>query len=410
MAKKELALLTLQSLVYLPILIFLTKGTVIVLAIVVICGLVYARSWPRFRPLTAWTFLLVTGALSAIWSITPGQSLERAVKFGLLLLLLGALMHVVSRWTDADRRYLVDMGLKAWWISLVVMLPILIFEAEVRSTVASMFSSKEMQHMVMARKPISNNAVIILVVTAFPLLGHAISGGWAKRYVFLSLAGLFVAVYLSGSTSALLGLSAGLAVWCLYARFDRVMAKALTIALPLAMLSMPVLIYPMANNPEPIARNIPNFPNSFIHRLLIWDFTLERISERPLLGWGLDTSRAIPGGTELRPIHFVVPWSDTPLMHPDQNLPLHPHNAVLQIWLELGLLGVIVAMIAVWNLLRTQLVSRTGGPMAGFIVCAMAIYCVAFGLMQSWWLALLFLTWAAVKAGQPSENHTKVDR
>ena len=74
------------------------------------------------------------------------------------------------------------------------------------------------------------------------------------------------------------------------------------------------------------------------------------VFQRPLLGWGLDTSRAIPGGTDLRPIHYIVPWSDKPITHPDQNLPLHPHNAALQIWLELGLFGVIAFMFAVWRL------------------------------------------------------------
>ena len=150
--------------------------------------------------------------------------------------------------------------------------------------------------------------------------------------------------------------------------------------------------------PSPIAQSVPGLPNSFIHRLLIWDFTLDRIAERPLFGWGLDTSRAIPGGTERRPVRFIVPWSDRPITHSDQNLPLHPHNAALQVWLELGLMGVLVVMFAVWKFLRTQLVLPGSGPMAGYIICAMAIYSVAFGLMQSWWLALLVLTWAATKS------------
>jgi O-antigen ligase len=246
-----------------------------------------------------------------------------------------------------------------------------------------------------------------LVVTAFPFLGHLLVTGRPKKYFFISLVGLFAAVIASESSSALLGLVAGLAVWFFYDRHFRATAKVLTVTLPLAIIAMPVLVHPLATNPEPIARAIPNFPNSFIHRLLIWDFTLERIAERPLLGWGLDTSRAVPGGTDKRPIHYVVPWSEKPITHPDQNLPLHPHNAALQIWLELGFLGAIVAMLAVWTLLRTQLLSSRSGPMAGYIVCAMAIYCVAFGLMQSWWLALLILTWAAVKAAEPFKADRK---
>ena len=410
MAKKDLALLTLQSLVYLPLLIFLTKGTVVVLVIAVICGVFYVRPRLRFKPFNVWTLLLLMGAVSAIWSITPEQSLERAVKLALFLLLLGGLVHVVNRWSEADRRYLADLGLKAWWVSLLIALPLVIFEGELKTSIVSAFPGRETEEFVLVWKPVSNAAVIILVVTAFPLLGHAISTGRAKKYVLLSLVGLLAAVFASDSTSALFGLVAGLFIWCLYARYTRQTAKFLTVALPLAILAMPIFVYPLAKNPDPIARSIPNFPGSFIHRLHIWDFTLDRIAERPLLGWGLDTSRAIPGGTDLRSVHYVVPWSDKPITHPDQNLPLHPHNAALQIWLELGLFGVIAFMFAVWRLIRTQLALPGDGPMAGFIVCVVAIYCVAYGLMQSWWLALIFLAWATAKAVRPSEQQTEMDR
>lgn len=410
MAKKDLALLTLQSLVYLPVLILLPKSTVIVLAITVVSGLFYVRSRPELKPLTLWIMLLLIGALSAAWSITPEQSLERAGKFALFLILLGGLMHVVGRWTDGDRRYLADLGLKAWWIALAIMLPLIIFESDLKAALMSANPNQTMKDFIVSWKPIPNTAVILLVVTAFPALGHALSVGRAKFHVLISVIGLLVAALASGSSSALLGLVTGLCVWFFYVRSARVTAKILTVALPLTLLTMPALVYPLAKNPETIARSIPNFPNSFIHRLLIWDFTLDRIAERPLLGWGLDTSRAIPGGKELRPIHYVVPWSDKPITHPDQNLPLHPHNAVLQIWLELGLLGIVFTMIAVWRLLKTQLVSRGGGPMAAFIVCSMAIYCVAHGLMQSWWLALLFLAWAMARAAEPTETQPITDR
>ena len=307
-----MALLTLQSLVYLPVLIFLTKSTVIVLAIVVVCGLIYVRSRPQIvrsrpqiMPLSIWFSFLVVGAISAVWSITPGQSIERAAKISLFLVLLGGLIHVVRNWSLQDRQYLAETGLKAWWVALALMLPILAAETAIKDLVVSFASSEESRYIILVWKPVSNNAVIILVVTFFPMLGHALSTGRPKLHVLLALIGLFAATQISGSTSALLGLIAGLVIWILCSRYFRYTKKILTVVLPLAVLAMPVLVYPLAKNPEPITQSIPNFPNSFIHRLLIWDFTLERIAERPLLGWGLDTSRAIPGGTDLRHIHYV---------------------------------------------------------------------------------------------------------
>ena len=408
MSKKNVALLTLQSLVYLPLLVFFTKSTVVILAMVTVCGLIYVRSLPRFRPVKNWIFLLLASAISAIWSIAPDQSLERTAKFSLLVITIAGLIHVVSSWSPKDRRFLLELGLKGWWVALVtlaLLIPAVIFEQEFKMLIASIFAPKYTTYITYLWKPISNNGAIALVLTAFPLLGHLLTTGRSQIYFVISLLGLLVVVFASGSSSALLGLVAGLLVWFLCHHYLRMVTKILTVALPLCIFAMPALLYPLAKNPEPIAQSVPGLPNSFIHRLLIWDFTLDRIAERPLFGWGLDTSRAIPGGVERRPVYFIVPWSDKPITHSDQNLPLHPHNAALQVWLELGLMGVLVVMFAVWRFLRTQLVLPGSGPMAGYIICAMAIYSVAFGLMQSWWLALLVLTWAATKATVSTETH-----
>jgi O-antigen ligase len=59
-------------------------------------------------------------------------------------------------------------------------------------------------------------------------------------------------------------------------------------------------------------------PESSRQRLDIWSFAAERISERQWFGWGLEASRTMPA------------------------VPLHPHNAALQVWLELGLIGAIL--------------------------------------------------------------------
>ena len=141
LAKKDVALLTLQSLVYLPALIFLTKSTVIVLAVVTVCGLFYVRSLPSFRPAKAWTLVLIACTVSAAWSITPYQSLERAAKFGLFVVLLVGLSQVVNRWSADDRHRLSELGLKAWWISLVIMLPLIFFKSEIRAAIDPVFLS-----------------------------------------------------------------------------------------------------------------------------------------------------------------------------------------------------------------------------------------------------------------------------
>ncbi len=115
------------------------------------------------------------------------------------------------------------------------------------------------------------------------------------------------------------------------------------------------------------------------HRVEIWNFSAERIAERPLLGWGFDSSRhigrlAVENGDAGRNV-----------------MALHPHNAPLQILLELGAIGAAITLALLW-LLAVRLDNLALRPrvfgQALFIATA-AVACVSFGMWQNWWLALI---------------------
>lgn len=72
---------------------------------------------------------------------------------------------------------------------------------------------------------------------------------------------------------------------------------------------------------------------SFVYRMYTWEFVMKRIHERPFGGWGIDSSKRFGGETGA-----VI--SDPIMGDLGEPVPLHPHNGVLQIWLELGLVGV----------------------------------------------------------------------
>ena len=113
------------------------------------------------------------------------------------------------------------------------------------------------------------------------------------------------------------------------------------------------------------------------HRLEIWSFAGARNAERPLLGWGLDASRAIPGGTA--PTDLGVPY-----------LPLHPHNVTLQIWLELGIPG--AALLALFGVRLWLALGAAAWPrpyaaaVVGSLVAAFTVSLGSYGLWQEWWI------------------------
>ena len=150
-------------------------------------------------------------------------------------------------------------------------------------------------------------------------------------------------------------------------------------------------------------------PESAAHRLLIWDFVSARIAEHPWLGWGMDSSRAIPGGTG----HPVAAMLETygltgkaAWFAGAQLLPLHPHNLALQTWLELGAVGALL-MAALLALLA---MSAAGGAACGAFAAGLVVAMLSYGAWQYWWVAALLLACLAARqierAPQTRQSHS----
>ena len=127
-------------------------------------------------------------------------------------------------------------------------------------------------------------------------------------------------------------------------------------------------------------------PSAWRHRVLIWQFVAERIGERPLLGWGFDAARDIPGKGDL-------------LFEGAPALPLHPHNGALQLWLELGPLGALLAVaLALLVLGRLRRTTRVNAAIGAGVVAAWATFAlVSYGAWHNWWLVVPWIG-AAVSA------------
>lgn len=140
-----------------------------------------------------------------------------------------------------------------------------------------------------------------------------------------------------------------------------------------------------------------SFKDSAGHRLLIWSFVGARIAEHPILGWGLDSSRNIPGGdVEIRP---AQKW-----------LPLHPHDAPLQVWLELGAPGAVLSA-ALIALLWLRLAAADWPPLyaaaaGGSLAAALTIATGGWGVWQEWWIGTqsLILFFILVMARAANQN------
>ena len=125
-------------------------------------------------------------------------------------------------------------------------------------------------------------------------------------------------------------------------------------------------------------------PPSWDQRLNIWAFAANQVVEHALRGWGIDASRTFGSA-----------------------IPLHTHNAALQLWLELGAFGAAMgAAFFAWILYRIQAWTdedrRNGAMATGALVSYLVIGGVSFGVWQEWWLALGAMAVIACRIAQKS--------
>lgn len=229
---------------------------------------------------------------------------------------------------------------------------------------------------------------VSLMVLLLPLV-VVVPMAWALRGL-LVLAGLAVALWLPAD-SAKIAAVAGVAAAGLAMVLPRAVPRLAALGFAIFILAAPlVFAFGLSHAPS-----LEPLPRSAAHRVLIWDFVLDRIAEKPLLGWGMESSRAIPGGSDNFAAEDLARYGlNSPEAHnwfaapAARRLPLHTHNAALQIWLELGLVGALLAA----ALGGTALLAAGASPAGfGMAVSALVTGQLSFGVWQPWWVASVLL-------------------
>lgn len=241
-----------------------------------------------------------------------------------------------------------------------------------------------------------NRATSVIAMVSWPMILIGLRRRAPLAAAALFLAGLAFVVELEKHASTItliLGAAALALVWIAGRRIMIAIAAIIAIAIMIAP-SLPSTIL----DPVRVARHYPQVSFSEFHRLVIWKFVAERIGERPLAGWGMNSSRVIPGGKTLvsTDIPELRASSGGAGGHMVEQLPLHPHNAPLQLWLELGGVGAFLGgafVVGALLICRRHAASRLDAAVAtAAIVSAVSISAMSFSIWQSWWLAVIWLT------------------
>ncbi len=368
--------LAIAAILFFPLLVLVPRGTAALTSVAGLCaaGLLLSAGRRRISPTLGLTALLLGslllwGALSALWSLHPGRSLTVVARLAGLFA-LGLALTTATSSMAAPRRL-------TWFLVAGMALGVVIAVVDLvtAGVLGSFFTDRPY------RPTRLNQASISFAILLLPTGAVLAAIGQTILALLLASAAAATVCALAG-TAAKTVLAIGVPMGLLLYRSRPRIAHAAAVISVIAIVTAPLTFARLERLPG-LGQAADVLKVSAGHRVLIWSFAGDRIAERPLLGWGLDSSRAIHGG--LDPIRAGESW-----------MPLHPHNAALQIWLELGVPGVLLfALLAAlaWRSLAAAAWPPFFAAAAGSSLTIAFVACFAtYGVWQEWWLSVLWFS------------------
>lgn len=368
-------LLALFALLLTPVALLADKAVVpLVLGTAVTGGLLAgapALPWRLIdRPLALTLGIFLAWCLiSASWSPDPGDAAILALRIGLLLYLLVYLAGL-TRLLDATQRGRVT---RYFAVGFGLTVAVIVAEFALHTPLFDLLQG-QVQTDYAAHSRL-NRGVSATAILVWPLALFA----WRHRQHLLAAAlpaGIFVLTLFSQSSASVLALAAGLLAAAL-AGLGRTAARlVLVLAIAGALFAAPVAVDLLQ---QVDLEHSDLVPETGQYRLHFWNVISQRIAERPLFGWGFDASAKLPTGDAqpFRPGASVIPS--------------HPHNGALQIMVELGVLGSLLAA-ALLYVIGSRIDRLAPAPRAfavAMTITILGIACTAYGIWQSHWLSVI---------------------
>lgn len=349
--------------------------------------------WPRpSAPALICAALIGWALIAALWSAEARHGVGTALGLGALLVLATMTARALE---DDDAAHVARIG-RVLLPGIALGIALLAFDqasGNLFRLAVRGFPAWDIRITFGLKPAVSVLALLLPLLLLVPGLSRAVVGA--------ALAGgVAVALWLPGE-SAKIATVAGLGIAFAARLAPRIAARLMAAGLGLVFLAAPLLFAAVLSR----GPDLSPLPMSAAHRVLIWDFALARIADRPLLGWGMDASRSLPGHRDnfdnRRLDRFGLTRAEERItfgQHAAQ-LPLHPHNAALHIWLETGLVGALLAAALVATLALTLgTVPAITAAGLGVLVSGMATGLLSFGVWQPWWVATLMLAAVALVA------------
>lgn len=327
--------------------------------------------------------------LSWFWSINPDETLKTGLSLAATLF-GGAVLFAVGARLDGREKEILRNGIL---LGGAIGFPLIAFEFSTNAWLSRFLYGLADKHLFLVQgsyTPAMNAGMASTALFFWPW-ALALWSRFRGPVAGLGIAVALGLILLSDSDSVIFGVAAGAGAFALGLAWPRMMPWVLG-----ALVSAGVLLAPMIPErlPDPMKPGpyLSWLSPSAAQRLVIWRTAVGHIEKKPVLGEGFDATRSLYGKKDRVLLRFPDeimgrPWGPT-IFEP---IPLHPHNGILQVWLELGAVGALILLGVLWAVIQSirrfldDKIHRAAalGAFTGWL----GIASISFGAWQSWWLA-----------------------
>ena len=402
-------ILALPAFLMMPMALLAPKGLSVLFIVTTLAALAWGRvyrkplRWPPISFLLPFAAFVSYAAVSSVWSPTPLVTLKSSILLGLTT--FGGLVLV----SFANRLEISESAVLARALVIGTVFALLLIGFENFNDVGfwrwiKAHTTGEI-NIKIPRNPmvVYNSAISVAALFVWALLLC-----WLGKQRQIAILGVLLAVAILFSSESetpvfaiFLGALTALLFW-----WARATMRVALGSVVVAIMFLSPIVPGLLPGPETIRAEMPYLSHSAAHRIMIWKVTAKHIAENPIAGLGMNTSRSLYGRETKFIIDFPAADPEGHAWHSDfEPIPLHPHNGVLQIWLELGGIG-----IALLGWIIFVLVRITGQPIVmGFFITSLTIGSLSFGAWQSWWICALWLSAALLASQHPPAKQVQPD-
>ena len=326
------------------------------------------------------------GLVTSLWSINPKASLLASLKILSLVILGFSWCRLTLSLSEESQKSLIKAFLGGLFFGLL-----LLSAEKILGNPWRIFWEKS------SSKAFAQGSLVISLA-AWPALYWIWQRHYSKPVRFGLIISLFISIFWNlfqiDCDTSFVGLFLGICTFGSTLLFPRTTSLGMRLGVPLFIILFPLISLNLFK-PENIPTiNTYTHSSSYIDRIYIWNEVATSILEHPWKGIGMDGTPYHKKGKMIREWTFSDHNGVSQKLQ-STRFALHPHNAILQLWLELGFLGMILAILltylTLYQIYQTNFSRPEKAICAGLFTGIFIIIWVNLGFWQSWWISGLWI-------------------